>query len=103
MVKTIDITITKKVGVITLCRPKKLNSFVDELYGDIGNTLNEMANDDRVVVALLTASGRFFSSGHDLGSQAKQMAGLDEDTMDMEKYLYNRCQNQAGQAFEIEL
>jgi enoyl-CoA hydratase len=55
------------VVVITLNRPKSLNSMTMELVRELHQTCDELANDDSCRVVILTGAGRGFCSGHELG------------------------------------
>jgi enoyl-CoA hydratase len=54
------------IGVLTLNRPKKLNSLNEQLIEDVTAALDEAEKDDDVRVVLLTGSGRAFCAGYDL-------------------------------------
>ncbi|MBN9396403.1 MAG: enoyl-CoA hydratase/isomerase family protein [Candidatus Melainabacteria bacterium] len=58
------------VGIITLNRPDKLNSFNDELSFQLQDALKEMEKDKEVKAIILTGSGRGFCAGQDLQSRS---------------------------------
>lgn len=58
------------VGIITLNRPDKLNSFNDELTFQLQDALKEMEKDKEVKALILTGSGRGFCAGQDLQSRS---------------------------------
>lgn len=58
------------VGVVTLNRPDKLNSFNDELTFQLQDALKEMEKNKDVKVIVLTGSGRGFCAGQDLQSRS---------------------------------
>ena len=64
-----EIVFEKKghVGVITIDRPDKLNSFSDQMLQDLTKLLYELDFDDDIRCLVLTGTGRSFSTGSDLG------------------------------------
>lgn len=58
------------VGIITLNRPDKLNSFNDELTFQLQDALKEMEKDKEVRAIILTGAGRGFCAGQDLQSRS---------------------------------
>ena len=61
------------VTVLTLNRPKQLNSFSETLLEALHETLDDIAGDERVRVVVLTGTGRAFSTGHDLKQMQAQV------------------------------
>jgi len=57
---------TDDVVVITLNRPKSLNSMTQELVSELHSACDELATDDSCRVVILTGAGRGFCSGHEL-------------------------------------
>jgi enoyl-CoA hydratase len=57
---------TDGIVVITLNRPKTLNSMTLELVRELHETCDELARDDSCRVVILTGAGRGFCSGHEL-------------------------------------
>ncbi len=68
-------------GVCTLAlnNPAKHNAFNDEVIAALRNKLNEIAQDDKVRILVLTGNGKSFSSGADL-EWMKAAAQHDEET-----------------------
>lgn len=58
------------VGIITLNRPDKLNSFTDELTFRLQDALKEMEKSKDVKAIIITGSGRGFCAGQDLQSRS---------------------------------
>ena len=54
------------VGKITLNRPEKYNSFVQEMAMSLQNTLKNCANDGSIRCILITGAGKAFCAGQDL-------------------------------------
>ncbi|KOO03480.1 2-(1,2-epoxy-1,2-dihydrophenyl)acetyl-CoA isomerase PaaG [Vibrio nereis] len=77
------------VAVITLNRPKQLNSFNPEMHKALKRALKQAEADDSVRAVLLTGAGRGFCAGQDLNDRnvnsGAEMADLGES---IEKY-YN--------------
>ena len=55
------------VGKITLNRPEKLHSFVREMALELQNALDKCKEDNEVRAILITANGKAFCAGQDLG------------------------------------
>jgi 2-(1,2-epoxy-1,2-dihydrophenyl)acetyl-CoA isomerase len=62
----INFTIVDGVGVITLNRPDKFNSFVRQMAFDLHARLDESAANSAVTAIYLTAEGKAFCAGQDL-------------------------------------
>lgn len=61
---------TRKVGIITLNRPKQLNALNDQLMNELGAALKEFDADDSVGCIILTGSEKAFAAGADIGVMA---------------------------------
>ncbi|KEF58328.1 uncharacterized protein A1O9_06254 [Exophiala aquamarina CBS 119918] len=61
-----------KIGIIQFNRPKSLNSFGGNLIVDTLHALRVLDNHPDTVVTVITAVGRFFSSGADVKAEASQ-------------------------------
>ncbi|KAK3672899.1 dodecenoyl-CoA isomerase [Recurvomyces mirabilis] len=66
-----------KIAIITLNLEKKLNALTQEYYFRIAKLLNEIAKDNSVYITVLTAKGRFFSAGADVGISRAAAPGVD--------------------------
>jgi 2-(1,2-epoxy-1,2-dihydrophenyl)acetyl-CoA isomerase len=64
---TVLFTIEEGVGVITLNRPEKFNSFNREMALSFQHTLNALAADNTVRCVYITGNGKAFCAGQDLG------------------------------------
>jgi len=64
--ETIMVEKKERVGVITLNRPAKLNTFNTPLAQELNNSLRSLDNDDEVLVIIIKGEGRAFSTGIDL-------------------------------------
>jgi len=60
------------LAIVQFSRPDKLNSFIPELYHELTTTLTQLDSNDKVSVVLLTGSGSYYSTGHDISSQIKE-------------------------------
>jgi enoyl-CoA hydratase len=61
---------TRKVGIITLNRPKQLNALNDQLMDELGAALKGFDADDSVGCIILTGSEKAFAAGADIGVMA---------------------------------
>src|SRR5918997_1023438 len=55
------------VATVSLSRPDARNALNDELIGELTRCIEELAEDDRVRVVVLTGEGDFFCAGADIG------------------------------------
>ena len=62
--------VTDGAAKLTLNRPGKLNSFNDEMHGEVRDALKQVQKDDAIRALLLTGAGRGFCAGQDLGDRA---------------------------------
>ncbi len=56
-------------AVITLNRPKQLNSFNNDMHYALQDALTEVENNDDIRAVLITGAGRGFCAGQDLGDR----------------------------------
>lgn len=63
--KHISSTLENGVRIIKFNRPQKKNALTSEMYETITNILNLDAEDDKVIVTILTGQGDYYSSGND--------------------------------------
>ena len=66
------------VGTLTLNRPDKLNAFAGTMRQEIADALDELEQDDKVRVIVITGAGRGFCAGADVGYMAE--LGRKKDT-----------------------
>ncbi|CAG5097902.1 Oidioi.mRNA.OKI2018_I69.XSR.g15283.t1.cds [Oikopleura dioica] len=66
-----------KVGLITLNRPKKLNAMNTTTYSEVDQALRKISLDDDLTVAAITGTGKYFTSGNDMGDGMKRMMESD--------------------------
>eukprot|EP01095_Lingulamoeba_sp_RSL-Kostka_P017712 TRINITY_DN9399_c0_g1_i1.p1 TRINITY_DN9399_c0_g1~~TRINITY_DN9399_c0_g1_i1.p1 ORF type:complete len:295 (-),score=98.77 TRINITY_DN9399_c0_g1_i1:140-1024(-) len=85
------------LGIMKFNRPKRYNSFISRQYSEVARALSEFEADDRVRVVLLTGSGKFYSSGHDLLEQSKDMMKVASDpNTDLRAFLTKLTWENAG-------
>lgn len=67
-------------AIITLNRPKQLNSFNNDMHYQLQEALNEVEKNDDIRAVMFTGSGRGFCAGQDLGDRdpTKQTYDLSE-------------------------
>ena len=58
------------IARLTLNRPDRLNSFNDQMHGEVRAALDEVRGNASVRVLLLTGAGRGFCAGQDLGDRS---------------------------------
>ena len=58
------------VGVITMNRPEALNALNAQVLADLSAVLDEVADDDSILVAVVTGAGRSFVAGADIGQMS---------------------------------
>ncbi len=56
-----------RVGLITLNRPEKLNTFADRMRDELAQVTREAAKDDAIGALVITGAGRAFCAGADIG------------------------------------
>ena len=56
---------TERIATLTLNRPDRRNALNDIMQDEIGDALEEVANDDGIRVLILTGAGRVFCAGGD--------------------------------------
>ena len=61
---------SRKVGIITLNRPKQLNALNDQLMDEMASALKAFDADDSVGCMILTGSEKAFAAGADIGAMA---------------------------------
>lgn len=68
MFETIKFEVKNNVGWLTLNRPDKLNAFTDQMNKEVTKAVKDVARDGDIRALVITAEGRAFCSGEDLGS-----------------------------------
>ena len=61
----------RKVGIVTLNRPKQLNALNNELMDELGSALKAFDADNSVGCIILTGSEKSFAAGADIGAMAQ--------------------------------
>jgi enoyl-CoA hydratase len=64
--ETVQYRREKKVGIITLNRPERLNAINPDLLDRLITLLNVAGEDEKIVSVILTGAGRSFCAGEDL-------------------------------------
>jgi 2-(1,2-epoxy-1,2-dihydrophenyl)acetyl-CoA isomerase len=68
---SVRVTQENGVATVTLDRQDKLNALSEEMYAELTRVFAELGGDDAVRAVVLTAAGRAFCSGSDVGGMAK--------------------------------
>jgi 2-(1,2-epoxy-1,2-dihydrophenyl)acetyl-CoA isomerase len=74
---------------LTLSRPDKLNSFNEQMHGELRRALDGPAAMPKVRAVLLTGAGRAFCAGQDLGDRVMGEGDAPPDLGDTLERLYN--------------
>ena len=64
------------LAIVELTRSDQLNSFTSQQYEDLSRALDMVNGEESISVAVLSARGRFYSSGHDLRQQLSSQVKL---------------------------
>ncbi|XP_044270297.1 enoyl-CoA delta isomerase 2 [Tribolium madens] len=83
------LTLKDGVRVIRINRPKTKNAFDSNVYTTITNTLTEDAQNDNVVVTIITGTGEYYSSGFDIKSAMSKFGSGEEKGVDELKAMIN--------------
>lgn len=84
------------VAILTLNRPKSLNSFNDELCGEIPELCKRVSNDPAIKVLVLTGAGKGFSAGGDVSMLTAMKDPIDS------KEIYDISSSAVTAIYEIE-
>ena len=74
--ENIEFAIDDGLATVTLNRPDRLNSFTQQMHGELKHAFEQIRADSSVRCLLLTGNGRGFCAGQDL-SEAGHV-GLDD-------------------------
>jgi 2-(1,2-epoxy-1,2-dihydrophenyl)acetyl-CoA isomerase len=72
---TIEFNVEAGVATLTLNRPDTLNSFNTEMHEEVRTAMKQVKEDPSIRCLLLTANGRGFCAGQDLGDRAVSTEG----------------------------
>ena len=72
---TIEFKVEAGVATLTLNRPDTLNSFNTEMHEEVRTAMKQVQEDPSIRCLLLTATGRGFCAGQDLGDRAVSTEG----------------------------
>lgn len=73
--KTIEFNVASGVATLTLNRPDTLNSFNTQMHEEVRAAMKQVQEDASIRCLLLTANGRGFCAGQDLGDRAVSAGG----------------------------
>ena len=62
---------TRRVGIVTMNRPKQLNALNDQLMDELANALKAFELDENIGCMIITGSEKAFAAGADIGAMAK--------------------------------
>lgn len=69
--KTIDLSRTGEIAILTLCRPEVLNALNWEIVAEITKAVTAVRDDSTVKALLITGKGRGFCAGADLAAKPR--------------------------------
>ncbi|WP_313372144.1 2-(1,2-epoxy-1,2-dihydrophenyl)acetyl-CoA isomerase PaaG [Achromobacter animicus] len=75
----IQFTLERGVGVITLNRPERMNSFTEVMHGELSRALDLLEGHDNLRGLVITGAGRGFCAGQDLGERKPAEDGSRRD------------------------
>lgn len=81
--KEVIYEVKEGIAYITLNRPEKLNAINPEMRELLWDAFQDVRNNDEVRCAIVTGSGRAFSTGHDLVAMANARANEGPSTGDL--------------------
>lgn len=67
---TVQLNLKHGIATLTLNRPTRLNSFTETLHQELATKFNQVSQDPKVRVIVITGQGRGFCAGQDLAETA---------------------------------
>jgi 2-(1,2-epoxy-1,2-dihydrophenyl)acetyl-CoA isomerase len=89
MTATILFEIAEDVATITLNRPERLNSFTEQMHGELRAALDAVEKPGAARALIITGAGRGFSAGQDLAEAMQTGEARDFDVADTLERNYN--------------
>ncbi|MDR1915054.1 MAG: enoyl-CoA hydratase/isomerase family protein [Synergistaceae bacterium] len=71
--QNIEFKVSDKIATIALNTPKNFNAFTEELLADLGNILDQCADDEGIRVLVICGEGRSFCSGGDVDTMRRSI------------------------------
>ncbi len=92
---TVKLTYQDGIAVISLNRPKQLNSFNEEMHNALSTILDEVVANDQARAIIITGEGKGFCAGQDLGNRdpRKQTYDLGKTITEFYNPLMKRLKN----------
>ena len=87
--ETIAFSVEDGVAVLTLNRPDSLNAFNAQMHEEVRQAMTEVKGNPAIRCLLLTANGRGFCAGQDLGDRAVTADGAPPDLGESVEKNYN--------------
>ncbi len=81
--ETILFDVSDNVGTLTLNRPDKLNSFNNQMHGEVADVLQRVIAEEDIRCLLLTGAGRGFCAGQDLSDRRMDPNDPDAEPPDL--------------------
>ncbi|UKZ64016.1 putative secondary metabolism biosynthetic enzyme [Trichoderma atroviride] len=74
----INVDYRGRIAVVSINNAKKLNVLSQQQYFELASRMREIATHDEVFITVITAKGRYFSAGFDVGSNPPLPKGEDK-------------------------
>ncbi|CAG2113310.1 unnamed protein product, partial [Medioppia subpectinata] len=75
------------VLTITLNRPEGRNALTPKMYENFSKALRSAATNDTVTMAMITGTGKYFSTGNDLGNWLNPQPGTNSDMSEISELI----------------
>jgi len=89
MFETIEFTVQDGVAKLVLNRPDRLNSFTQQMHGEVADALSTVDSSPDARVLMITGAGRGFCAGQDLNDRAVTPGDTSVDLGDSVERFYN--------------
>ena len=86
---TIEYVVDQGVATLTLNRPDSLNSFTREMHAEIRRAMTDVTDNAKIRCLIITANGRGFCAGQDLGDRDPEDKSTTFDLGDSVEKNYN--------------
>lgn len=92
--KTIDFKRDGAIGIITITRPAKMNAINSILLEELDQLVDEVAENNEVLVVIITGTEKFFCAGADLGEIATLKSPIEAHRfLDVGEVLFSKIED----------
>ncbi|KAI8817074.1 ClpP/crotonase-like domain-containing protein [Fimicolochytrium jonesii] len=92
----LEYSVADGIATIAFNTPKSLNAIAKDFYYELPAALKRAEEDEKVVVTLITAYGRYFSSGQDVTEQPVELPPAQSDADATRAYYRRRFDGSVG-------